>query len=87
MKRIPNKTAVCTICWGISGNQHVIIYDYENDYDLSHRRNGKLVVDGKLKDVAYGYRNTRYFDAEYRGMEINNDTIVFHVFTKFEEYK
>lgn len=87
MKRIPNKTAVATICHGISGNQYVVIYDYENEYDLINRRNGKLVVDGLLKDVAYDYRYGKWFDSEYHGMDIDDGTIVFHVFTKFEQYK
>ena len=87
MKRIPNKTAVITICWGINANQHVVIYDYETDYDRSNRKNGKLVVDGRLGDVMYDYRFCKYFESEYHGMTIDNGTVIFHVYTKFEEYK
>lgn len=87
MKRIPNKTAICTICYGISGNQDIAIYDYENDYDLMNKQNGRLVCDGKLKDLTYNYRFSKWFDSEYHGMDIDDGTIVFHVFTKFEQYK
>ena len=87
MKRIPNKTAVATICFGIDSLQHVAIYDYENEYDLIHCENGKLVVDGVLKDVMHDYRFSKYFDSEYHGMKIVDGTIVFKVFTKYEEYK
>jgi hypothetical protein len=87
MKRIPNKTAVATICFCISGNQHVVIYDYENEYDLLHEQNGNLVVDGKLKDVAYNWRFGKYFDSECKGIKIEDGTIVFSVYTKYEQYK
>ena len=43
MKRIPNKTAVATVCYGITGLQNIAIYDYENEYDLWMHRNGTLV--------------------------------------------
>lgn len=87
MKRIPNKTAVVTVCYGINGLQNIAIYDYENEYDLMHKRNGKLVCDGKLIDLMFNYRFSKYFDSEYHGMRIEDGTIVFDVFTRYEEYK
>lgn len=87
MKRIPNKTAVATVCYGITGLQNIAIYDYENEYDLWMNRNGILVCDGKLNDVRYDYRYGKYFDSEYHGMRIEDGTIIFDVFTKYEQYK
>ena len=87
MKRIPNKTAIATICYGISGLQNIAIYDYENEYDLINLKDGKLVYKGKLNDGRYDYRLSKYFDSEYHGMRIEDGTIVFDVYTRFEAYK
>ena len=87
MKRIPNKTAVRTICYGITGNQHIAIYDYDNEYDSAFERNGKLVCDGKLIDLTNNYRFAKWFDSEYHGMSVEEGTIVFHICTAGEEYK
>lgn len=87
MKRIPNKTAVATICYGISGLQKIAIYDYEIEYDLMNKRSGNLICEGQLSDLMYDYRFSKWFDSEYRGMTVEDGTIVFHTFTKFEQYK
>lgn len=87
MKRIPNKTAICTICWGMKGTQKVRVIDFETDYDCMHDQNGKVVFDGLNKDFTIGWENSRYNEAEYRGMRIEGDTVVMKVFTKYEEYK
>ena len=87
MKRIANDVAVTTICYTISGNQKIKIVDYESDYDCIHRKNGKTVFEGMLKDGFYDYNFTRFFDSKCRGLEVVDGTIVFTIFTPFEEYK
>lgn len=87
MKRIPNKTAIATICYGIKGTQKVKVYDYNNEYDLTHEQNEIVVFDGVVSDLLHDWRNVKYSDSEYHGMKIEGDTIIFQVFTKFEEYK
>lgn len=86
MKRIPSKTAVRTVCYGLSGYQKVEIYDFENQYDLSMEQNGKLVCSGKLLDIVNDYRNAKWFDSQYHGMNLKGDTIVFLIFTRYEDY-
>lgn len=85
MKRIPNKTAIATICYGIKGNQPIEIYDFENEWDLQNETNGKLVYKGFMKD-AWHYKYSKYFDSMYRGMTVKDDTLVLYVFTKYETY-
>lgn len=87
MKRIPNKTAIMTICFGINTIQEIAIYDYESGFDMMHRKNGKLVCKGKLGDLMYDYRLSKYFESEYHSMVIEDGTIVFNIFTKYEQYK
>lgn len=87
MKRIPNKTAVATICYGISGLQDIIIVDYKSEYDLLNGRNGEVVCSGQVKDLLYDYKYSKWFESEYRGMSIVDGVIVFQTFTKWEEYK
>lgn len=84
MKRIPNKTAVATICYGISGLQDIIIVDYENEHDLFNRQNGEVVCSGKVKDLLCDYRLAKWFESEYRGMGLVDGVIVFHIYTKWD---
>ena len=86
MKRIANKAAVQTICYTISGNQKVRIVDYENDYDCSNDRNGNVVYEGLLKEKYGNWSAEKYFNSECHGIKLDGDTIVFSVFTKFEQY-
>ena len=87
MKRVPNKTAICTICYGITGLQKIKVLDFENEYDLTHDQNGRVAFDGLVKDLLIDWHYCRIADAEYHGMKIDGDTIVMKVFTKYEEYK
>lgn len=87
MKRIPNKTAVATICYGIGWAQSIKIVDHENEHDLLHRQNGKVVCAGMLKDLMYDYKYSKWFESQYRGMSIEDGSIVFWICTKLEEYK
>ena len=86
MKRIANKVAVQTICYGISGLQKVRIMDYENEYDMTNEQNGKVVYDGLLKDKYGNWTADKYFNSECHGIMLDGDTIVFKVFTKYEQY-
>lgn len=86
MKRIPNKTAIATICYGIKGTQKIKVYDYETDYDCMHDQNEIIVFDGLNKDFI-GWKYCKHTEAEYRGMRAEGDTIIFKTFTKYEEYK
>ena len=90
MKRIANAAAVETICYVISGNQHIKIVDYDNDYTMSNDKNGTqgtVVYDGLLKDKYNGaYRWEKYFRAQCHGIIVDDDVLIFQVFTKFEQY-
>ena len=86
MKRIANDVAVATVLYTISGLQAVKIVDYPTEYDCSFGRNGVVVFDGLEKDL-YDYKMTKYTHAKVQGIRIENGTIVFDVFTKYEEYK
>lgn len=85
MKRIANKVAVTTICHQINGLQKIKIIDYESDYDMLTHQNGKIVYSGLLKNSC-GYENRKWFDSECHGIRLENDVIVFEIFTKYEQY-
>lgn len=86
MKRIANDIAVASVLYTISGLQKIKIIDYPTQYDCSNRKNGAVVFDGFEKDT-YGYKLAKYTEAKVYGIRIEDDAIVFDVFTKFEEYK
>ena len=86
MKRIPNKIAISNVLAGITGKQRVKIVDYENEYDLYNDQNRIVVFDGEEIET-YSYKYSRYTDAKYLGMIIENGVIVLQTFTKFEQYK
>ena len=86
MKRIANKVAVATICYGISGYQKIKIVDYENDYDLSWAKNGKVVYEGRLMDGTIRWEYTKWFNSECHGIRLEGDVMVFDIFTKYEQY-
>ena len=90
MKRIANAAAVETICYVISGNQHIKIVDYDNDYTMSNDKNGTqgtVVFDAPLKTKYDGsYRYEKYFRAQCHGIIVDGDTLIFQVLTKFEQY-
>jgi hypothetical protein len=87
MKRIANKVAVATICFTISGLQKIRIVDYENEYDCTNNKNGKVIFDGLLKEANYDYKYCKWFDSECRGLRLDGDTIIFDTYTKYEEYR
>lgn len=86
MKRIANDVAVATVLYTISGLQSVKIIDYSTQYDCDYNKNGEVVYDGLVKDL-YGYKMAKYTEAKVQGISIVDGTIVFDVFTKFEQYK
>lgn len=87
MKRIPNKTAVRTICYGLRGDQYIAIYDYPSFWDLVNNKNGELVCDGVLMNLDSNYRFNKFFESEYHGLTIEDGTIVFHICTAEDQYK
>ena len=90
MKRISNDVSVQTICYVIGGNQHIKIVDYDNDYTMSQDNNGTqgtVVYDGLLKDsYRDSYKLVKYFRSKCHGIIIENNNIIFQVFTKYEQY-
>lgn len=90
MKRIANAVAVQTILYATNPKSKVKIVDYDNDYDLSQKQNGKEKFFGKVSDLI-GYQFSRETEAEvhYVNMEIidGEPVLVFSVITKFEQYK
>lgn len=86
MKRIANDVAVISVLYTISGLQNVKIVDYQTQYDCDYSKNGNTVFNGLVKDL-YGYEKSKYTHAKIQGIRIENGTIVFDVFTKFEQYK
>lgn len=91
MKRIMNDVAVQTVCYTISGKQKIRIVDYENEYDCTFRKNGKVVFDGVLYDGSgddlHNWKYIKYRESKVHGISLDVDTIVFDVFTKYEEYR
>lgn len=86
MKRIANDVAVATICYVISGLQKIKIVDYESTYACSNNKNGVVVYEGTVAN-SLGYKYSKYFESKCYGLDLEDDTIVFSVVTKFEEYK
>lgn len=86
MKRIYNDIAVASVLYTIGGLQRVKIIDYPTQYDCFNRQNGTVVFDGLEKDL-YCYQMAKYTEAKVYGTRIEDDALVFDVFTRFEEYK
>ena len=86
MKRIYNDIPVESILYTIGGLQRVKIIDYPTQYDCSNCKNGTVVFDGLVKDT-YGYKLAKYTEAKVYETRIEDDALVFDVFTKYEEYK
>ena len=85
MKRIPTKIAVESICYHINGFQRIAIYDYENIYDLWNHENGTLKCEGAFGDIkTLDY--WKLFASEVHGITAEDDTIIFHICTNFEQY-
>lgn len=91
MKRIANNVAVQTVLYVTSPKAKVKIVDYDNEYDLSVKQNGKEKFFGKVSELIGAYQLARETEAELKDMrtEFINDeaVIVFSVTTKLEEYK
>ena len=85
MKRIANKVAVATICYTIKPSQKIKLYDYESVYDLYEHKNSKVVFKGLLTD-SYNYKYSKWFDSQCYGLRIEDDSIVFDIVSKNEQY-
>ena len=70
----------------MKGTQKIKILDFENSYDLSAEQNGKVVFEGSEKDFI-GWQYAKYRESELWGTRLEEDTIVFKICTKFEQYK
>lgn len=86
MKRIAENVAVATICYVLSGLQKIRIVDYDSSYACTYKKNGTVIYDGTVAD-SLGYKYTKYFESKCYGLDLEDDTIVFSVVTKFEQYK
>lgn len=89
MKRIPQKFAVQTLCYAVSGLQPIRIVDYDTQYALANDENGTkgtTIYEGALKDAMYNYRYAKYFASECHGVDISDGVMLIKVFTKYEEY-
>lgn len=91
MKRIANAVAVQTVLYTINPRTKVKIVDYENEFDLSAKQNGKEKFFGKAHELIGAYQLSRETHAEMRGMGVEvvdgEPIVVFSVITRFEEYR
>lgn len=85
MKRVANSVAVETVCYTISGDQHIRIVNYKSDWDLFRREHGEIVFEGKEKDF-YGYKYSKVRRSKVCGLSTDGDTLVFTIATVFDEY-
>ena len=90
MKRVPSKIAVASVLYHVRGDQKVRVEDYESSWDVSERRNPKILYEGYVKDI-YGYEMWRINRAEVHSFYVEKDhsgelVMVFCVYTKFEEF-
>jgi len=85
MKRIANKVAVQTICYTLSGDQHIRIVDYSNRHVASNLWavkddpiiGARVLFDGKYCERNYaleGFETVRAFDSECIGLKAIYDT-------------
>lgn len=86
MKRIANDVAVATICYVLSGLQKIKIVDYESTYACTYNKNGTVVYEGIVAN-AFGYKYSKYFESKCYDLNLDGDTMVFSIITKFEQYK
>ena len=81
MKRIPQNIAIETLSYFVSGNQKITIIDRENMYDK-----GKEVFSGTMLELCTEYAHVKQLRSQIYGIEIDGDTMILTIETKYEEY-
>lgn len=82
MKKIANKVALQTVLYVISGLQKIRVVDRDNDW----KKSGTVIFEGKYNDWPVREQLNKWMYASVHGIEIDGDTLVFQIITKYEQY-